>query len=247
MATTTTKLGLVKPADVDTVDIAVLNANSDKIDSASGVFVCTSTTRPSTPFGGQLIFEKDTLNQRIWDQTTSSWIQFAGTPVGAIITIATATAPTGWLICDGTVYPNGNYPDLAAAIGTTFGGSSGVSFGVPDLKGRVVVGKAASGTFASINASGGAEDVTLTAAQSGVPAHSHGVNDPGHEHWMTTARSGMGAGNYALVGSDNPVSGNAGSGYTYTGISIQNNSAANASAAHTNLQPYRVMNYAIKF
>ena len=60
MATTTTKLGLTKPAGSDNVDIAVLNTNSDKIDSAIGVTVCTSTTRPATPFEGQNIYETDT-------------------------------------------------------------------------------------------------------------------------------------------------------------------------------------------
>jgi len=247
VATNTTKLALVKPDGADLVDIAVLNSNADKIDSAVGAFICTSTTRPATPWDGQVIFEKDTLNQRIWDTTTTTWIQVAGTPVGAVVTVATLAAPTGWLLCDGSVYANTTYPDLAAALGNTYGGTSGTSFAVPDLRGRVVVGKAASGTFASVNAAGGAESVTLTAAQSGVPAHSHGVNDPGHQHFMTNARSGFGAGNYAAVGSSDLVAANSSSGITSTGISINNNSAANASQAHTNLQPYRVMNYAIKF
>lgn len=60
MATSTSKLGLVKPDGTDNVDIAVLNANADKIDAASGLTVCTSGTRPSVPFTGQLIYETDT-------------------------------------------------------------------------------------------------------------------------------------------------------------------------------------------
>lgn len=247
MATTTTKLGLVKPASSDLVDISVINANYDKIDTTAGVTVCTSTTRPASPYAGQLVFETDTLNQRIWNATTSTWILFAGTPVGAIITVAVNTPPTGWLLCDGSVFANTLYPELATALGNTFGGTSGTSFAVPDLRGRVVVGKAASGTFGALNNSGGAETVTLTSAQSGLRSHGHGVNDPGHEHYMTTARSGMGAGNYALVGSGDLVAGNASTGVTTTNISIQSSSSLDASEAHTNLQPYRVMNYAIKF
>lgn len=60
MATSTTRLGLSKPAGSDVVDVAVLNANADKIDAAVGTVKCTSTTRPTTPYEGQAIYETDT-------------------------------------------------------------------------------------------------------------------------------------------------------------------------------------------
>ena len=43
-----------------------------------------------------------------------------------------------------------------------------------------MVGKATSGTFATAGATGGAETVTLTSAQSGVPAHTHDVEYTGN-------------------------------------------------------------------
>lgn len=74
MATTTTRLGLSKPATTDLVDIAVLNGNFDKTDAAAGAYVCTSTTRPSTPYSGQIIYETDTSRSLIWNSATSTWL-----------------------------------------------------------------------------------------------------------------------------------------------------------------------------
>lgn len=81
----TTRLALRKPAGGSTgtipgddlVDVDDLNFNADKIDAAIGLRLCTSTTRPSTPFDGQPIYETDTKNQMFWSQSASRWI-----PVG---------------------------------------------------------------------------------------------------------------------------------------------------------------------
>ena len=73
MATSTTRLALTKPDTTDLVDIAVLNTNFNKIDAAAGAFVCTSTTRPSTPYNGQIIYETDTDGSLVWDSATSTW------------------------------------------------------------------------------------------------------------------------------------------------------------------------------
>jgi hypothetical protein len=81
VATTTTKLALTKPDGTDLVDIAVLNANADKIDTASGAFVCTSTTRPASPWNGQLIFETDTLNALVYRTSSTSWNIVGGSTV----------------------------------------------------------------------------------------------------------------------------------------------------------------------
>jgi microcystin-dependent protein len=65
---------------------------------------------------------------------------------------------------------------LFAAIGYNYGGSGG-SFNLPNLQNRVPVGRG-SGTFGSLNATGGAETHTLTVAQ--MPSHTH-IQDP-HNH-----------------------------------------------------------------
>lgn len=63
MATTTTRLGLRKPATTDLVDVAAdVDGNLDKLDTAAGMVYASSTTRPSTPFQGQPAYESDTGN-----------------------------------------------------------------------------------------------------------------------------------------------------------------------------------------
>ena len=55
-----------------------------------------------------------------------------------------ATAPIGWLVCDGTSYVTSAWPELFGAIGTTFGtGKNSVgdtTFCVPDMRGQFIRG-----------------------------------------------------------------------------------------------------------
>lgn len=63
MSTTTTRLGLYKPASdgSELVNVVTdLNNNYDAIDLAMGFRIVTSSTRPSSPYGGQGIEESDT-------------------------------------------------------------------------------------------------------------------------------------------------------------------------------------------
>ncbi len=66
----------------------------------------------------------------------SVYMSDAGAPVGSIIFYAASsfTEPVGWLICDGRAVSGTQYPDLSAAIGTTYGGD-GVEFNLPNLMG----------------------------------------------------------------------------------------------------------------
>ena len=55
---------------------------------------------------------------------------------GTIITFASATAPTGYLKCNGALVSRTTYSDLFSAIGTTFGAGDGsTTFALPDLRG----------------------------------------------------------------------------------------------------------------
>lgn len=86
-------------------------------------------------------------------------------PVGTVVAYAGATAPAGWLMCDGTSYKKSLYPALAAVLGVT-----GENFTVPDLRGRFLMGTSASHPRAQ---TGGEEAHTLTEAE--MPAHAHPV------------------------------------------------------------------------
>lgn len=104
--------------------------------------------------------------------------------------------------------------------GTSLGFGTWEAFGT----GRVLVGIDAADTdFDVAEETGGAKNVTLTSAQSGLPAHNHGFSMLGDT---------VGTSNY-------PLPSNAG-GAAY-GSTTNNNTAADASEAHTNVQPYVVV------
>jgi len=68
-------------------------------------------------------------------------------PTGVIWSYGAATAPSGWLLCDGTAYSRTTYARLFAVISTNFGSGDGsTTFNVPDLRGRTLVG-AGTGTL----------------------------------------------------------------------------------------------------
>lgn len=252
MATTTTRLALTKPSTTDNVDIAVLNANTDKLDAAAGSFVCTSSTRPATPYNGQIIFETNTLNQYVWVAGTGTWVRLGGTPAGSVVSLASATIPTGWLLCDGTSYQTSVYPDLAAVMNYAYGGS-GAAFNVPDLRGRVAVGVGTvtdqnSRTQAfSLAGKSGAKDHALTNAQ--MPRHTHTQDQ--HRHGITIRTNASGFGDWA-IGYVNNTGGVVGVTSDYATAVNQHTGGTGTSQAasdgdwHNNLQPYLVLNYIIK-
>lgn len=63
-------------------------------------------------------------------------------PPGAVMHFCMSTAPTGWLICDGSVVSRTTYAALFAAINTMFntGGEGMDQFRLPDLRGEFIRG-----------------------------------------------------------------------------------------------------------
>jgi microcystin-dependent protein len=171
--------------------------------------------------------------------------------------VVTTTAPSGYLLCNGDAISRTTYSNLFAVTSTTYGSGDGLTtFNLPNLKGKVPVGFNSSETeFDALGETGGAKTVTLTSAQSGVPAHSHAntLTDPTHSHIAQSFLNDTGSGANALQRA-NVASGDISfnsAGLTTsesTGVTITNvnNTAANAASAHNNLQPYIVLNYIIK-
>lgn len=60
-------------------------------------------------------------------------------PAGTVFYHAASTAPSGFLVCDGSSVLTTSYPALFAAIGYSYGGS-GTSFNLPDLRGEFIRG-----------------------------------------------------------------------------------------------------------
>ncbi len=154
----------------------------------------------------------------------------AMTPVGGLVPYAGATAPNGWLICDGAQKSRVDYKALFDVIGVTWGAGDGsTTFNIPDLRGRTIIG-AGTGSGLTARTLGdltiGAETVTLTSAQSGLPAHAHDL------------RTSSGAGGTLTVTTAN------GTGTTTSNL-VQTVAAADAASAHTNMPPSAVGNWLI--
>lgn len=99
-------------------------------------------------------------------------------PPGTIVAYGGASAPVGWLLCDGVVRAVSAFPRLAAVLGGTYGGDGTTTFAVPNLVGRVIVGT--SGTHPRGQVAGA--EVTAGPAHSHPGSHGHAVN--GHTHGL---------------------------------------------------------------
>lgn len=99
-------------------------------------------------------------------------------PEGMIIQYTGSTAPTGWLLCDGTAYnasSNKQYQALFNVIGITFGGGNNTNFQVPDYRGMFLRGAGTNGKTGYTTYTG----QTLNTAQTdAIIAHTHDTNTP---------------------------------------------------------------------
>lgn len=109
-------------------------------------------------------------------------------PTGTVLDYAGATAPTLFLLCDGTAYSRTTYAALYAILGgasSPWGqGDGSTTFNVPDLRGRAVIG-AGQGTGLTnrtLGATGGEEVHQLVIAE--LASHYHYCSGVGHTHGM---------------------------------------------------------------
>lgn len=158
----------------------------------------------------------------------------AGTP-------ATAKATVSQLLAAilPAIYPVGITVELDTDPAAAWGFGTWQETGA----GRVAVGLDTGDVdFDTIGKTGGAKTVTLTAAQSGLPAHGHTVNDPGHVHTQrfNSATTGPLSGPTTApdTSSNNTTNYAITTASATTGLTVNNANAANAADAHSNLQPY---------
>lgn len=166
----------------------------------------------------------------VYDGANFQLIQNTGLMcTGGIIAFGGASAPAGFLLCDGTAVSRTTYAALFAVLSTTYGvGDGSTTFNLPNAKGRMIVGLDSAQTeFDTLAETGGAKTVTLTGAE--LPAHTHTLSGrvptsgSGESHIQRTV---------ANVGTDaaaTTITGSTGSG-----------------SAFSILNPYLVVNYIIK-
>jgi len=95
--------------------------------------------------------------------------------IGQIMYFGGNFAIRNWALCQGQLLSISSNTALFSILGTTYGGDGRTTFGLPDDRGRVLIG-AGSGPGLSnyaLGSRGGAEFTTLTVGQ--LPAHNHGL------------------------------------------------------------------------
>jgi len=160
-------------------------------------------------------------------------------PVGAVVSYISTNAPKGWLSCIGQEVSRETYSDLFSIIGTTYGvGNGSTTFNLPDLSGRVVVGRGSGSglTSRSMGVKGGSETHTLTTGE--IPSHTHTSNAVGNTVGLITA-NGL---NTAIDVDSSAVEPN-----LYAAPAALTIDNAGGSGAHNNMQPFTVLNYIIKY
>lgn len=95
--------------------------------------------------------------------------------IGELQIFAGAYAPLGWYICDGSLVPISEAPQLFELIGTTYGGDGQNTFALPDLRDRVPVHLGTGPGLAPLTLAQAVGASTVTLSQADFPAHSHNV------------------------------------------------------------------------
>jgi microcystin-dependent protein len=95
--------------------------------------------------------------------------------IGEIRMFAGNFAPVGWALCDGQLLAISENEALFTLIGTIYGGDGQITFGLPDLRGRIPIHRGAGPGLSSrtVGERGGTEDITLTINQ--MPSHAHAM------------------------------------------------------------------------
>ena len=152
---------------------------------------------------------------------------------GSLLMWPTGSAPTGYLLCNGTAVSRTTYSALFGVVGTTFGvGDGSTTFNLPNYQDRMPIG--AGSTYSAAD-TGGSKDAIVV-------SHSHTATDSGHVHQYTYWDAGGSGLPYGEVSQTSGyVSPNTQTGYANISVSTTGSSGTNA-----NLPPYLGIYFIIK-
>jgi len=173
-------------------------------------------------------------------------------PVGMVVQWVSATAPTGWLLCNGNAYnasANKTYQELYNVIGNQFGGTNNTNFKVPDYRGMFLRGAGQNAQTGYTTYTGQTLNTQQTHA---TQTHSHTIdhdheNNSGPRHKFRIRSDGLSG-----VGFDIICSYPTNTNYTATGLTVpthsgsSGNNTINIDANETRPVSYSV-NYLIKY
>jgi microcystin-dependent protein len=151
--------------------------------------------------------------------------------LGEIRMFAGNFAPRGWAFCDGQLLPISTNSALFSLLGTTYGGDGKVTFGLPDLRGRVPVhtGQSKSSAMYPQGQMGGSDQIVLQT--SNLPAHTAAV--PSIPFGNADQMAAVSPGNKAVLTVEGTPKANINSQYIGTGLPVNN------------MQPYTVVRFII--
>lgn len=171
-------------------------------------------------------------------------------PTGMITPFGGSSAPTHWLLCDGTEYVIGTYPELYAVIGSSFGTATAGYFRTPDLRGRMPLGKDNMGgtsanrvtATAADNVGGFGGDESKVIPVTNLPDHEHDLQGAaGAQYYAVRDVPGIGAGEVTAITYDAPTGSGQGSALPSSG-GILSGSLGNAQDV---MNPFTTVNYII--
>ena len=225
------------------------DSHAIKFQGPSSITANTTFTLPDGDGSANQYLKTDGSGTLAWVSPSSFSL-----PAGLVFPYAGTSAPSGYLLCDGSAVSRSTYSTLFTAVATTYGTGDGSStFNLPDLRGRVVAGKDDMGGSAAsrITSSQSNSDDPITGATLGdtggdevqglleghLAAHSH--SDGSFAVSTTILTSSSGDGSTHLLRTD-------GANTTSLSLDVTGSSGSTGSGSPVNnMQPTIILNYII--
>ena len=228
---------------------------SGTLDVSSGTFTTSGAQKNAIVAEGGTLGASKTLDVSSGTLTTSTaqkqaivdGATISSIPSGMIAPMGMSSAPTGWLVCDGSQVSRSTYSALFSAIGTTWGSGDGSStFHVPDLRGAFLRGTGTAGVNADYVGPTNVGDYQNDQNAS----HNHSATSSSSSSSSSTANyyvSNSVAGTGYLICGNNPAVFRAG-GLTVSTSTSTSTSTSISNSGSTEARVYnRGVQYCIKF
>ena len=162
--------------------------------------------------------------------------------VGEIKMFAGNFAPRQWAFCSGQLLSINENTALFSLLGTTYGGDGRVSFGLPEMRGRLPLHHGIGPGLSSrpLGARFGAENVSLSSNQ--MPSHSHSY------YASTDIANSPNPGNDVLASQDDgdtPYATAPAEPANLQDMNSQTLSMAGGSQPHSNMMPFQAISFII--
>lgn len=149
--------------------------------------------------------------------------------------------PVNYMACEGQLIAISENQALYSLLGSRFGGDGRVSFGMPDLRGRVVIGAGEGPQLSNFNmgSRGGSQSTTLTI--NNLPAHTHSLEVKVSDVEATSTQA-VGRENSLAIGGDNMYANSTPSVALDIGENSTEVGKTGSGQPFNNIPPYLVLN-----